>query len=326
MGAHGTRFSENTLVSKAEGLSNRSTPDNKSSVSLMLRVTKTSTAKILRQPNHATMAVSPSHVGWLTDSGKSVCTNDGAVIEIWTLNHAPDAKILSEWAKHFRNHYCDDQQIDLLRNGTPHSRADYLTHIKFPDANSRPGPSIRSGDFAEVLIADYVEFLLGYWVPRTRYDDKTVRNESKKGSDVLGFRFQQANESSPLDTLLIFESKAQLSGKKAASIMQQAIDDSAKDELRKAESLNAVKQRLINRNETKHAEWVARFQNQEDHPYQSLYGAAALFTSEVFDETVLRTSNASTHPHKPHLSLIAISGPKLMELVHQLYDLAAREA
>ena len=177
-----------------------------------------------------------------------------------------------------------------------------------------------------MLIADYVEFLLGYWVPRTRYDDKTVRNESKKGSDVLGFRFQRADKWSPSDTLLIFESKAQLSGKKAGSIMQEAIDHSAKDELRKAESLNTVKQRLIDRNETERVERVERFQNQEDRPYTSLYGAAAIFTSEIFDETVLKTSDASTHPHKPRLSLLVITGPKLMDLVHQLYDLAAREA
>ena len=272
------------------------------------------------------MIAPPPHVNWLKDSGRRVRTKDGAEIAIWKLNHALDAKILSAWAKHFRNHYCDDKQIDLLRKGTPHSRADYLVQLKFPDASNSPGPSIRSGDFAEVLIADYVEFLLGYWVPRTRYDDKTIRNESKKGSDVLGFRFQRTGKWSPSDTLLIFESKAQLSGKKAGAIMQEAIDHSAKDELRKAESLNAVKQRLINRNEPDRAEQVARFQNQEDRPYKSLYGAAAIFTSEVFDETALKASDASTHPHKPRLSLLVISGPKLMDLVHQLYSLAAREA
>jgi Cap4 SAVED domain len=268
----------------------------------------------------------PLHLNWLKDSKKAVQTKDGVQIAIWELNHVPDAKILSAWGRHFRNHYCDDKQIDLLRMGTPHSRAQYLKELKFPDASVAPGPSIRSGDFAEVLIADYVEFLLGYWVPRTRYDDKTIRNESKKGSDVIGFRFQRADKSSPLDTLLIFESKAQLSGKKAASIMQEAIDHSAKDELRKAESLNAVKQRLLDRKELECADRVARFQNQEDRPYKSLYGAAAIFTSEILNETVLKTTDASGHLHKPQLSLLVISGPKLMDLVNQLYDLAAREA
>lgn len=272
------------------------------------------------------MTASPLHLSWLTDTKKLVRTQDGVEIAIWKLNHLPDAKILSAWAKHFRDHYCDDKQIDVLRSGTAYSRTEYLTELKFPDASKKPGPSIRSGDFAEVLIADYVEFLLGYWVPRTRYDDKTIRNESKKGSDVIGFRFQRSDKSSPTDTLLIFETKAQLSGTKASAIMQEAIDHSAKDELRKAESLNAIKQRLLNRNETNCAEQVARFQNQEDRPYKSLYGAAAIFTSEVFDEAMLKTSDAGTHPNKSSLTLLAISGSRLMQLVHQLYDLAAREA
>lgn len=272
------------------------------------------------------MSSAPSHLQWLSDSKRRLLTADGAEIAIWNLNHTPNSVILSEWAKHFRNQYCDDRHIDELRDGTPLSRAEYLRQLKFPDALVKPGPGIRSGDFAEVLVADYVEYLLGYWVPRTRYDDKTVRNESKKGNDILGFRFQRTDKWMPTDTLLIFESKAQLSGTSARAIMQEAIDHSAKDELRKAESLNAVKQRLRDRNEIEKSKRVARFQNQEDRPYKSLYGAAAIFTSEVFNEAVVKASDANAHPHKPRLSLLVITGPKLMALVHKLYDLAAHEA
>jgi hypothetical protein len=108
--------------------------------------------------------------------------------------------------------------------------------------------------------------------------------------------------------------------------MQQAIDDSAKDEIRKAESLNAVKQRLLDRSEEADAKIVERFQDHEDHPYTSLYGAAAIFTSEVLNDAVLAESDASAHPHRTGLSLIVISGPQLMELVHRLYEIAANEA
>lgn len=268
----------------------------------------------------------PAHVGWLAKATKTLRANDGTPIELWELNYKPDARILSAWAKHFRNHYCEDGKIDLLRSGSPHSRAEYLLKIKFPDQHVAPGPSIRAGDFAEILIADYIEFLLGYWVPRTRYDDKTVRNESKKGSDIIGFRFQHALKPTAADTLLIFESKAQLSGAKAKAILQQAINHSAKDEIRRAESLNAIKQRLLDRQEIDGATKVARFQNPEDNPYESRYGAAALFSSELLDDAVIGASDATKHPHKPKLALIVISGPKLMELVHKLYAIAASEA
>jgi hypothetical protein len=55
--------------------------------------------------------------------------------------------------------------------------------LKFPDAHAAPGSSIRAGDFGEVLVADFVEYALNCRVPRTRYADTAIRNESTKGSD-----------------------------------------------------------------------------------------------------------------------------------------------
>jgi hypothetical protein len=269
----------------------------------------------------------PAHLTWLVPTGTKLKTQDGKEIELWEVNHAPDPKVLSAWAKHFRGHYCDDAEIDILRQGTPHpTRGEYLTALKFPDAKQKPGPGIRSGDFAEILVADYLEYVLGFWVPRTRYEDKTVRNESTKGSDVIGFAFRHAGQVSPSDTLFIFESKAQLSGNKAKTILQEAIDHSAKDELRRAESLNAVKQRLLKRGDLPGVAKVARFQDVAKQPYQSLAGAAALFTTEVLDHAVIRSSDAAKHTNRARLSLLVISGPKLMDLVHHLYTRAADEA
>jgi hypothetical protein len=61
--------------------------------------------------------------------------------------------------------------LELLVSGTGLTKAEYLIQRKFPDARNAPGPSIRAGDFAEILVADYVEYKLGYWCPRKlRYD------------------------------------------------------------------------------------------------------------------------------------------------------------
>src|SRR6266576_2112404 len=140
---------------------------------------------------------SPPHLAWLVKALRTSKTGDGTPIELWDLKHRPDARVLSSWAKHFRQHYCDDNEIDPLRKGTPYTRAEYLTKIKFPDANSTLGPSIRTGDFAEILIADYLEHVLNYWVPRVRYERKQVRNESTKGSDIVGFNFRKREKASP---------------------------------------------------------------------------------------------------------------------------------
>lgn len=177
-----------------------------------------------------------------------------------------------------------------------------------------------------MLVADFLEYLLGYWVPRTRYGDKTIRNESTKGSDIIGFHIVKDGKASSEDKLAIFEAKAQFSGKKAKARLQDAVDGSAKDISRKAESLNAIKQRLHGRNELDDAEKIERFQNEVDYPYKEVYGAVALFENPLFDSDLTSLTDASSHPHSGDLALVVIKGDQMMALVHELYRRAADEA
>lgn len=267
-----------------------------------------------------------AHTSWLKDTGTRLTANSGQTVEIWELQHQNDQTILSAWAKHFRNHYCFDTEIDSLINGTGYSRATYLDSIKFPDQKGKPGPSIRAGDFGEILVADFLEYLLKFSVPRTRYGDKTVRNESIKGCDVIGFRFLEDGKVSPKDILAIFESKAQFSGRKPKPRLQDAINDSAKDHVRKAESLNAIKQRLKARRDTDCAKKIERFQNEADLPYTHLYGAVALFEGSLFNNTVATSTTTAKHPNGSSLRLYVIKGAQMMQLVHALYKRASDEA
>lgn len=266
------------------------------------------------------------HTHWLIDSGERLKTSEGKEVEVWGFQHQDDEAVLSAWAKHFRNHYCFDSEIDFFRKGYRYSRSQYLNSIKFPDPKSAPGPSIRAGDFCEILVADFLEYLNGYWVPRTRYGDKTVRNESTKGSDVIGFYIANNGQTSSEDRLAIFEVKAQFSGGKPKTRLQDAVDDSAKDIARKAESLNAIKQRLYSRNEFDNAEKIERFQNEVDAPYKEVYGAVALFENPLFDSSLTSSVDISSHPHSANLALVVIRGEQMMALVHELYRRAADEA
>lgn len=266
------------------------------------------------------------HIKWLVDTGERLKTTDDKEIEVWELRHENDEAVLSAWARHFRNHYCFDSEIDYWRIGYKYSRGEYLNTIKFPDPKDAPGPSIRAGDFGEILVADFLEYLLDYWVPRTRYGDKTIRNESTKGSDIIGFHIVKDSNASSKDRLAIFEAKTQFSGKKAKARLQDAVDGSAKDIARKAESLNAIKQRLHGRGELNDAEKIERFQNEVDHPYKETYGAVALFENPLFDCHLASSTDASSHPHSNDLSLVVIKGNQLMSLVHELYRRAADEA
>lgn len=272
------------------------------------------------------MSWTSKHLKWLVDTGERLKTTDGKIVEIWEFRHKQDEAILSAWAKHFRNHYCLDTKIDFLREGTGYSRVDYLNKIKLPDHSVTPGPSIRSGDFGEILVADYLQYILGYWVPRSRYANKDVRNESTKGCDIIGFKFLHNGKDEKDDILAIFEAKAQFSGSKVTPRLQHAVDGSAKDYVRKAESLNAIKQHLFNQSMLVDAQKIERFQNLEDRPYREIYGAVALFSTQIYDGDEISKTTTKDHPYAKELSLLVIRGDTMMDLVHELYRRAADEA
>jgi hypothetical protein len=267
----------------------------------------------------------PGHLAWLSDTGERQTTRCGREIEIWALNPREDDAILSRWARHFRQHYVPDNDLPVMVDGTGLSPADYLRTLVFPDAKETPGPSLRSGDFGEILVADYIEFLQGYWCPRElRYQDRWNRNDSTKGCDIIGFKFA-TEQAAHRDELFIFESKSGMTQTKAHRL-QDAIDDSAKDKVREGMTLNALKRRLLVKGELEQADRVKRFQNQAARPFRRVNGAAAILDQAVFADTDLAAADASAHPNGGNLRLIVIRGPLLMSLVHALYERAADEA
>jgi Cap4 SAVED domain len=277
------------------------------------------------------MSAAPSHIAWLRDTGKRLTTPEGRSVAVLEIKHLEDAAVLSAWAKHFRQHYYLDEVLDEARDGTGLSRRDFLLQLAFPDKTNAPGPSIRAGDFAEILVADYFEYVLNWRVPRTRYRAKAIPNESVKGTDFLAFHISDTtdvhNEKySSDDVLMSVEVKAQFSGSTPKARLQDAIDDSAKDRLRRAYTLNAMKQRLRMDKDYEGAALVRRFQSEADHPFKSQYAATAVYCETVYDENVAANVAVANHPENQNLFLIVLKGNQMMALVHHLYEVAANEA
>jgi len=279
-----------------------------------------------------------NHLSWLQDTNKTLTTIDGIHIKVFELNYTNNEAILSSWAKHFRNHYCLDEYIDDLRTGTGKSRKEYLKDIAFPDSNTHSGPATKSGDFGEILVSDYIEYMLGYWVPRTRFSERQNRSNPTQGVDVLGLKMLDPTNKSPNDELLIYEVKAKLTSNaknESKKRLEIAIKDSAKDfNIRNAESLNALKRYYMVRKQREQMNIIQRFQNPIDNPYIELSGAAAIIlTGSVKDDDIKQVSTSvcgkdsnESHPNKDNLQLIIISGNNLMNLVHHLYERGANEA
>lgn len=268
----------------------------------------------------------PDHISCFRDSGKSLKTSDKAEIKIWELD-TPSEEIRKSWAKVFRQNYCSDDEIDSFRSGTGLTRKDYLEQLIFPDQALKPGPSIRSGDFAELLITDYVQFVQNYWVPRMKYSEKASRDESVKGVDIIGFKCIDISLPNSKDVLMTFEVKAQSTGKTYLDRLQTAIDDSSKDYIRIAQTLNATKQRLIRFGDMEKASLVERFQNLTDKPYIYKSGAAAVITNDIYDESLIQTNTkVSDHKNVNNLELVIFKSADLMSLVNSIYECAANEA
>lgn len=263
------------------------------------------------------------HLEWLIKTGETIVTSCGKSVPAYEFKHdTANSEVMSSWARHFRNYYCLDTDLPHLKP-PEQTNSEYL-HLKFPD-KAGAGPSIRAGDFSEILIADYLHFLREYYVPRTRYDRKIIGNESSKGSDVIGFK-TLLEVPDRNDELIVYEVKARLSENNVKNVLQDAIEHSSKDQTRLADSLNAIKQRLYDKHDTAGVEVVARFQRNVDAPYKTKFGAAAVITATSYCPETLAESNSDDHVSPDELEMIVIRGQQLMPLVHELYERAANEA
>lgn len=74
------------------------------------------------------------HIKWLVDTGERLKTDGGKEVEVWEFRHEKDEAVLSAWAKHFRNHYCFDSEIDYWRRGY---KSFHYTHLRHPAAGHK---------------------------------------------------------------------------------------------------------------------------------------------------------------------------------------------
>ena len=269
----------------------------------------------------------PKHLNWLVNTGVRKTNASGHQIEIWELTQPNSAAVMSAWAAHFRRHYISDKDIPIVVKGTGLTNAAYLREMVLPDQVTRPGPSLRSGDFGEILVSDYIEYFLGFWCPQEfRYHERENRHDPTKGCDVIGFKFNTEGRASPEDVLLIFETKSGLSSSSKKNRLKDAITDSAKDESRLAMSLNAFKRKFVRSRDMDKVDRVTRFQEMADKPFRQINGAAAILDDVVFGKTNLKITDASAHYNAANLKLIVIKAPSMKALIDKLYNRAADEA
>ena len=182
-----------------------------------------------------------------------------------------------------------------------------------------------SGDFGEILVSDYLQYIEGYVVPRTRYNSKANKNTSTQGSDVLGYKKDSLNTVN--DEVVVIEVKSTASNSenfKEKNKLQEAINHSDKDFERFSTSIVASYLKLKNSNNDEQANVVKRFLNITDDPFNVIYGAVAVHSNQSFDINVLKEVVSKNHRDYQKLRLLVIHSDDLMNFIKSLYLKASK--
>ncbi|MGX7446050.1 Hachiman antiphage defense system protein HamA [Dolosigranulum pigrum] len=219
---------------------------------------------------------------------KELISSNGVKTKIYKFNNEIiDEESLNKWSLGLRNNYVEEKNLNSLINGIGLTQKEYLEKHIFPDPKKPQGAATMSGEFGEILIFDYINFVLKYYVPRTRYFEKVNPSQPVSGSDVIGYKIKDISKPNNSDQLLVAEVKTRStkSGKKISlddNPLGKAITGSEKDKVRLAESLNAEKRRLIDRDRYDEANIVERFQNRTDNPFLLDFYAVVVLDSDLY--------------------------------------------
>ena len=155
----------------------------------------------------------PLYINWLVNE-EGVTFEDGVALKCYKLSYETDEAVFDDWALHIRKHYVEDDELTDDSVATGLSIEDYLRKYIVPQKQEELGPTARSNDISEILFADLFEFVLHYEVPRCKQYNRSGKNESEHGTDIIAYKFH-SKEKTPAkeDELIAIEVKARLSSK-----------------------------------------------------------------------------------------------------------------
>ena len=256
---------------------------------------------------------------------KSIPYSNGDEIQVYKLNNELlDDDSLNSWASGLRDNYVEEILLEFLVKGTGLTQKEFLEKNIFPNHQDKLGASTMSGEFGEILVYDYINFVLNYYITRTRYLEKVNPNMPVSGSDVIGYQVKNIDNPSRTDHLIVAEVKTRSSKSRnknslCEETVENAIKDSIKDRVRIGESLNAEKRRLINRSRIEEARIVERFQNKTDNPFILDFFAVAVLDNELYsDQAVLDVVNRQ-HENIKSMNVLIILSKELKLFLRDLY-------
>ncbi len=274
----------------------------------------------------------PSYLKWLIEE-KGVTLDNGESIQCYKLDYVKDDETLNAWAIHIRRHYISDEELDESCEELEISPEEYLKQFVIPQkGKDRMAGTARSNGISEILFSDLLEFIYGLEVPRCRMDNMSGSTVSEHGTDVIGYKYYNADKSPDIkDRLVTVEVKAGLT-QKTTQVIEKAVIDANKDEYRIAQSLDYMRKKLKRMNKQAEAEDILRFQKKTKYDYQLENYAAGMSSLEEIPEQKVDGNEMKIIPEivgedlrlKGDAGIYYVHGKSLMELAHNIYDRCVR--
>ena len=174
------------------------------------------------------------------------------------------------------------------------------------------------------MFADLFEFILNYEVPRCKQYNRSGKNESEHGTDIIAYKFfTEGKKPHKNDELVAIEVKARLSSAaptEGYQTIKNAVADSKKDEHRFSHTLNYYRKKLRSMGKVSEAEDVSRFQQKTEFPYKVSYVGAAISSLPVIEKKIFIGIKGKDLALKTDQSIFYIHGEDLMSLTHRVFE------
>lgn len=265
----------------------------------------------------------PLYIDWLVEE-TGITIKDGVPIQCFKIDYLDDETVIDNWAMHIRRNYIED--VDLISDASINgmSVAQYLQDYVIPQKDEDLGPTARSGDIAEIIVCDLLEFIYRYSVPRYKQKNRPGKSNSEQGTDVIAYKFYNANKVPNVkDELIAAEVKALLS-QNGYKPLENAIKESRKDEQRLARTIDYCRKRLKELGHAEESVEVSRFLLKPENNYNLIYAAAGISSRKTVDPTIELSVSGEQLQISSKQRVFYIHGEKLMNLTHKLYERCKR--
>ena len=188
-------------------------------------------------------------------------------IESFKLASEYDDTTLTEWALHIRRHYRRDDELASISDIQPTDQ--YLRELVIPDEETT-----RTGDFGEILVADIIQHNEGYIVPRYKQFDRSDKNLSGPGVDIVAYKLKTPLTPQTTDELLLIEVKSSRAENRVGPSLSKAKKEYRRNLTRRALSVDNIRRRANMSNDLTTANEMRRFQDQNAVDFQETNGYA----------------------------------------------------